>query len=497
MPTPTENLTVRTRRGLVAGELEDNGVRVWRGMPYAAAPVGDARFQPPAPHPPWHGVRDATRFGAICPQPPLAGVPPRESADEDCLFVNVWSPPEADDLPVLVWIHGGGYLFGSSSTPVTNGRHLAAKGAVVVSLNYRLGYRGFLDLSMLEGAAGRVATNLGLRDQIAGLSWVQDNIAAFGGDADRVTIFGQSAGGGSVCCLVASPLARGLFSGAIAQSPPAGSVFDRDRAAVVTRRFLDLIGRPSATFDDIVQMDASPLVAASGRLLDEMTRVFPGHHAFQPVIDSEVLLDTPSRSIAAGHGSSVPLLIGSNEDEGSLFVRPPMPPLIPTSAESLEVFVAQDHPDAAGRLLAAYEGRGRWGEGVALGGDGMVTVPAIAVAESMSSRAPVYVYRFRWSNGDLVAKRLGTPHTVDVPFVFATLPEYALTDLTSPSDGAGAVSEAMQAAWLGFARDGSPALPGVAWPRYEPRDRRVMVIDSEFTVVTDLDARQRDAWGMS
>jgi para-nitrobenzyl esterase len=418
--------------------------------------------------------------------------------DEDCLRLNVWSPPGADRLPVLVWIHGGGYFVGSSSMPVSSGRNLAANGpAVVVSIAYRLGYRGFLDLSMLEGSAGRFRTNLGLRDQIAALSWVQDNIAEFGGDPDRVTIFGQSAGGGSVCCLLASPLARGLFGAAIAQSPPASSVFDRDRAATVSRRFLEIIDRPSATFDDIFDVDPSTLLDASGQLVDEMTSVFPGHHAFQPVVDSEVLLDTPIRSIAAGHGSQVPLIIGGNQDEGSLFVGPPMPPLIPTSEAGVRVLLQQDHPAVLDRVLAAYQGHGRWGAEIAVGGDGMVTMPATAIAEAMSQLAAVYLYRFRWTNEDLIAKRLGTPHTLDVPFVFGNLQEYALTNLESP-DGSSArsVSEVIQSAWLAFARDHKPAVPGLTWKQYDTADRHILIIDRTLTVERDPDADQRKAWGV-
>ena len=477
------------------GARESNGVRVWRGIPYAAAPIGEARFRAPRPSVAWDGVRESVRFGPICPQPPLAGVAPREPMDEDCLYLNIWSPSDAQGLPVMVWIHGGGYLYSSGSAPMTRGLHLAKNGpVVVVTMNYRLGYRGFLDLSILDGAAGRFETNLGLRDQIAALRWVQDNIAAFGGDPNRVTIFGQSAGGASICCLLASPLARGLFGAAIAQSPPANSVFDRTRASTVTRRFLELLGNPYATFDDILNCDPIEMLEASAKVLDEMIAVFPGHHAFQPVIDNDVLLDTPIRSIAAGDGSSVALIVGSNQDEGSLFVGPPMPPLIPTRPDTIRRFVDQDHPGAIDAVLSSYEDHGTWGSGVAIGGDGMVTMPATAVAESMSGHAPVYLYRFRWSDERLRSLHLGTPHTLDVPFVFGTLDEFPLTDLAA-DDTATEVSISIQGAWLAFARGRKPLLSDGTWGRYTKADRNVMVIDRQLTIASDLDGDQRKAWG--
>lgn len=489
-----QHLKATTRYGAVMGTLEKNGVRVWRGIPYAAAPVGAAQFRAPRPPATWDGVRESSGFGPICPQPPLAGRSPQEPMNDDCLSVNVWSPPGADGLPVMVWIHGGGYLYGSGSAPSSAGLNLAARGpAVIVTFNYRLGYRGFLDLSLLDGAEGDFETNLGLRDQIAALEWVRDDIQTFGGDPANVTIFGQSAGGASVCCLLASPLARGLFSGAIAQSPPANSVFDRERSAVVTARFLEIAGLRDATLADIRAADPDSLLDVSGRLLDEMTGVFPGHHAFQPVIDSDTLLDTPIRSIAAGTGSAVPLIIGSNEDEGSLFAGPPMPPLIPTSDESIRRFVDGDHPGQLDQIVGAYHDQGRFGAGVAIGGDGMVTMPATAIAEAMSTRAPVYVYRFQWSDERLTTLRLGTPHTLDVPFVFGTLDQFGLTDLES-NPTARSVSDDVQHAWLSFARERRPGIGRYEWPRYSIASREVAVLGGAVNILRDPDAPRRWAW---
>jgi para-nitrobenzyl esterase len=224
-----------------------------------------------------------------------------------------------------------------------------------------------------------------------------------------------------------------------------------------------------------------------------MIGVFPGHHAFQPVIDGDTLLDTPIRSIAAGHGSSVPMIVGSNQDEGSLFAGPPMPELIPTTADAISTFLEQEHPESVAQVLTAYADQGRWGSRVAIGGDGMVTMAATALAQSVSAHALAYVYRFRWSNDVLVGMRLGTPHTLDVPFVFGTLEHFALTDLVA-DETAPAVSRAMQRAWLSFAAERKPELPSADWSSYTTGDRAVMVIDSTVALRRDLDTPQRESW---
>lgn len=475
-------------------------MRSWRGIPYASRPEGAHRYLPALPPAPWSGVRDATRFGPICAQPPLAGLPPAEVAGNECLVLNVWAPPRevGGGLPVLVWIHGGGFTVGSGSAPALSGRLLShAASAVVVTINYRLGPWGFLDLSALPGSQGRFVTNLGLRDQIAALKWVQENIGAFGGDPTRVTLGGQSAGAGSVCCLLASPKAQGLFTAAIAQSPPAASVFDAARSERIARVYADELGFREPSFEDILQADEARMVDAAGKILESVTSVFPGHHAFQPVIDNDVLLDMPARAIAAGAGSAVPLLIGSNEDEGSLFTTPPMPPLIPTSPQAVGTFLAQEHAAVADRVHEAYASHGRFGSLTSIGGHGMISMPTAALAQEHSKHAPTYLYRFDWTNEDLMGKRLGTPHTLDVPFVFGTLQDTRITNLDLPAGSADAVSASMQEAWFAFLRDRVPASSGVAWPRYSADSRDVALVGNAGPGFrTAFEAALMGSWGI-
>jgi para-nitrobenzyl esterase len=243
----SDNTLVETVYGPVRGS-DDGRVTAWKGVRYAAAPTGDLRWRAPQPPASWTTVADASQFGPVCPQP----VDPRIPIDlgapqgDDCLTLNVWASSDiaaGDRKPVMVWIHGGAYILGSASQPLYDGRVLARGGEViVVTVNYRLGALGFLDLSEFNTPRRRFDSNLGLRDVLAALHWVRDNIAAFGGDPDRVTLFGESAGAGIITTLLTSPVAEGLFCAAIAQSSPATSVYEASRAHGITRQVLDRFG---------------------------------------------------------------------------------------------------------------------------------------------------------------------------------------------------------------------------------------------------------------
>ena len=278
----------------------------WKGIRYAAPPLGDLRFRAPEPPERWTEVADATKFGTACPQPGLPNIPIDLGAEqgEDCLTLNIWAPSgtePGDAKPVMVWLHGGAYILGSASQPLYNGRRLAAGGdAVVVTLNYRLGALGFLDLSSFNGPGRRFDSNIGLRDALAALHWVRDNIAAFGGDPNRVTLFGESAGAGIVTTLLATPSAKGLFVGAIAQSSPATSVYDRGRARRVAERILDLLAIGPSEVNRLRELPTPALVSASQRIFNEVPMRNPGTLAFVPIVDGELLPDYPVKVAREG-----------------------------------------------------------------------------------------------------------------------------------------------------------------------------------------------------
>ena len=293
----------QTDYGLVSGTW-DGPVAVWRSIPYATAPAGPARFAVPEPPKPWDGVRECVVFGDIAPQAMGAMVPVDSDLQmgEDCLWVNVWSPrPEPSDeepRPVLVWLHGGAYCLGTAAQTIYDGRKLAEAGdVVVVSVNYRHGVLGFLDLSSF---GEQFTANLGLHDQLAALAWVRDNIAAFGGDPGNVTLFGESSGAGCVTALLTSPAAAGLFHKAIAQSPPATTVFGQERAAVVGQRYLELLELGPGETNRLLELPIERLVEVGAVLLDEVPIKEPGQARRGAGGRRKSVAGLPDRPIPAG-----------------------------------------------------------------------------------------------------------------------------------------------------------------------------------------------------
>ena len=325
--------TAATGTGDVRGRIE-KGIRVFRGIPYAAPAGGDHRWREPQPVVPWDGVRDCAEFGPICPQAEIPGVKSPASSmlqDEDCLNLNVWTPAESPaeagtGLPVMVWIHGGAFQRGLGSAPMYCGKHLAERGVVLVTINYRLGPLGFLAHPLLTRESSRGCSgNYGLLDQIAALDWVRRNIASFGGDPGRVTIFGESAGAMSVCDLMVSPLAAGLFARAISQSAPfldRGLLMHATRsmaeAEAIGEEYVAEVGCDGAP-DVLRTLRAKPVGDLVTLALETQPGLFFEDTKFVPVVDGWVIPDEPGALFARGGIHDVPLLVGSNSDEGNLF----------------------------------------------------------------------------------------------------------------------------------------------------------------------------------
>jgi len=485
---------VETRSGKVEGSREGQ-ITVWRGIPYAQAPVGPLRFRPPQPPAPWSGVRPATAFGPACPQPPApAGsiLPRRDVAQaEDCLSLNVWSPDaDAAGRPVMVWIHGGAFTGGTGQTPTYSGASFAARGdLVVVTINYRLGFLGFLHLAEVGGEAYAGSGNCGILDQIAALAWVRDNIAAFGGDPRRVTIFGESAGGMSVGALMGAPAAHGLFQQAIPQSGAGHHAYARDAAADVAARALSALGVAQDNLDALAEMPVA-------RLLEVQTEmaVAAGGLVCQPVVDGVVLHERPIDAIGHGSAAGVATLIGTNRDENKLFAA-----MAPGDAAAAERRTAVQLGEQTQRLLAGYEAANPTAARADLLDDAitdrMFRIPAVRLAEQQVAQgAPVWMYRFDWKS-PVLDGRLGAAHAMELPFVFNTLGEPGLSALTGEAPGRQALADRMHAAWIAFARTGDPntaALP--AWPTYDVARRPTMLFDDVCRVEDDPQSVERRLW---
>lgn len=494
---------VQTCYGPVRG-ADDGRVKTWKGLRYAAPPVGDLRWRAPVPPQPWTDVADATTFGPVSPQPrsPIPmGLGTR--ADEDCLFLNVWAPSNMDATetalrPVMVWVHGGAYIFGSGSQPLYDGSVLATgSDVVVVTINYRLGALGFLDFS----SAG-FDTNVALRDVLAALQWVRDNIAGFGGDPDRVTLFGESAGAGIVTTLLAVPQAAGLFSRAIAQSSPATSIYDRKQAGGVADLLLDRLGMTAA---EAHRAPVQALVDASAQVFDHVPTVTPGRLAFAPSVDGDLVPDYPVTLARAGKTHPVPLLIGTNKNEAALFrfMRSPLMPIAPKAIRTMFNEIADDQPGlqlpSAEQISSAYPARLARTRSLGVASDMGFRMPSVWFAEGHAAVAPVYLYRFDWATPLFKLIRLGAAHATELIYVWGNLvsgPRDVTFKLGGLKTGE-ALSNRMRARWTAFAATGDPTGPPgqPRWTPYRTDDRATLVIDREDRVVDDPDRPIRRAWG--
>lgn len=504
---------VETSYGPVRGTdvaWQGGHVKAWKGIRYAAPPVGELRFRLPRPPRPWTEVADATGFGPACPQPSFPTMPLDLGAPQgdDCLTLNVWASSDTepgDDKPVMVWLHGGAYVLGSASQPLYDGRRLVGGGdVVVVTVNYRLGALGFLDLSSFNTARRRFDSNAGLHDVLAALGWVRDNIAAFGGDPRRVTLFGESAGAGIVTTLLACPAAEGLFAAAIAQSSPATSVYDRDRARRVASSLLDKLAMAPSDADRLVDVPIPALLAASQRVFEEVPVRNPGTLAFVPIVDGDLLPDYPVKVAQQRRSHPVPLIIGTNRHEAALFrlMRSPLMPITPRALTSMFTQIAAEQPDlqlpTEEQIGSAYSRSRRRARSLSIATDVGFRMPSVWLAEGHSHVAPVYLYRFDYAAPLLKVLLVGAAHATELPYVWGNLG--APKDPTLKLGGARtakAVSKRVRTRWLNFAAHAKPAGPPGEpdWPPYQQTDRSCLLIGRRDTVAHDVDAQIRAAWG--
>ncbi|WP_197379645.1 carboxylesterase/lipase family protein [Mycolicibacterium mengxianglii] len=482
--------------GVVEGFTRE-GVNRWRSIPYARPPVGPLRLRAPQPPEPWRGVRYCHGFANCAPQQrkyTLTGLGRYQPMGEDCLTLNVVAPehPGDEPLPVLVFIHGGAYILGSSATPIYDGVKLARRGCVYVSVNYRLGPLGCLDLSSLANSAHPIDSNLFLRDLVLALQWVQDNIAVFGGDPESVTIFGESAGAHAVATLLAVPAAKGLFHQAISESPASGMSCSVQQAEVLAERFATLLGADRAEAAAVVRSAAAAdLVNAMDELITlgstEMLGAFPAG----PTYGDDYLPVEPLEAMRRGDAHRVPLIVGNNAEEARLFTR--FLKLLPTTEPMIEALLAEAGPEVRARITAAYPDYPRPAACVRLGGDFAFASAAWTIAEAHSAHAPTYLYRYDYAPRTLKWSGLGATHATELLAVFDVYRTRFGSLLTAAGDqrSAARVTADVQSRWLGFSRSG---IPGGDWPAYDPDDRAVLVFDRSTRVEFDPDRDRRTAW---
>jgi para-nitrobenzyl esterase len=464
----------RIDSGIVEGVVE-HGVVAFKGIPYAAPPVGELRWRPPQPVKPWSGTLKAAHYGPDCMQVPFPhdAAPLRETPAEGCLYINVWRPAKrsARKLPVMVWIYGGGFVNGGTSPAEYDGSAFARDGVVLVSFNYRIGNFGFFAHPALAAEQPRGPLgNYAFMDQIAALKWVRRNIAAFGGDAHNVTIFGESAGGMSVNTLLLTPLARGLYQKAIIESGGgrgglasrrlAGGPNSAEAMGLALARHFGIEGTGPEALARLRAIPASTLVMG----LNMATMGANPYYVGGPIIDDRLFFGAPVRQYAEGKGARVPVMIGANSlDLGFL------------PAKTLRELYAGFGPDAA-RARAVYGAGGNTKVGLLAleaGGDQMMVEPAREIARILSARGqPVYEFRFSYVASSLRKTVPGATHASEIPFVFDTVTAHYGKRTTAADK---AIARAMHAYWVAFARTGKPQVRGEpAWPAYHTASDELM-----------------------
>ncbi|AQU66098.1 carboxylesterase/lipase family protein [Streptomyces niveus] len=488
-----------TAQGPVRGRCQD-GVLSFLNIPYAAPPTGAGRFEAPRPHDSWHEVRDATVPGPNAPQSErrLGGVDMSPyfgagwSRGEDFLTVSVWAPEDTGAaLPVMVFVHGGGFVAGSTRSALYDGTGFARDGVVLVTLNYRLGIGGFLDI---PGAPA----NRGLLDVVAALRWVRENIAAFGGDPDNVTLFGQSAGATVVGGVLATPEATGLFRRAIVQSGSGLGAFTTEQAARVTEAAAGALGiEPRA--DAFAEIPDERLVQVASRLTGIDLRTETHFDPLAGISPFSLVLDTqPAQAVAMGRGADVDLLIGTNSEEGNLYLVPTGEYARSTAAD-VDALAARSHPDPS-KLVEVYRAARPDADfgalrsavlGDALFGAGSWALATAHAAHTGHAASATFCYEFAWRS-EALDGQLGATHTTELPFVFdlTHLPRLHGPDaLLGPGGPPGDLATRVHETWVRFARTGDPG-----WDAYDTERRATMRIGTEWNPLDDPRTQERQAW---
>ncbi len=503
---------VSTRYGKLQGE-EARGIATFKSIPFARPPLGELRFRAPTAPESWTGVRDATAFGPSSPQ--IGPVNPLirrvigaagSGTSQDCLYLNVWTPGcDEKRRPVMVWIHGGAFILGSGSTRMYDGVRLARRGNVVlVTLNYRLGALGFLDWKSVAASGESPQANLGIRDQIAALEWVRDNIEAFGGDPENVTVFGESAGAMSTGTLLGVPSARGLFHKAILQSGATHNISRERKSSRVAGYFAEALGLDTLSLDTLQKLSTTDIMRAQARASVRIG-LDNGMMAWQPTVDGDLIPDQPLAAVERGDAAGIPMLIGTNRDEFKLFTFTSRERLNDKELIARVQRIAErsgfgdelsaDHIEGTyGRLEGKRDtsANERW---VALQSDRIFHYPAVRLADLHAQHEPkTYCYLFDW-RPPVIGRALGACHGLELPFVFggargALIRAGLFTDRTARP-----LSDYMQDAWIAFARTGMPHRGDeTEWPAYEGERRSTKRLGRTRSVLSDPHRSAREFW---
>ncbi|MHA2130641.1 MAG: carboxylesterase/lipase family protein, partial [Promethearchaeota archaeon] len=474
-------------------------IQIFKGIPYAAPPIGDLRYSPPAPREPWNDIFMANNFGPIAPQPTYfftsnVGKNAKQS-EAECLNLNIWTPGiDRKKRPVMFWIHGGGFMYESSAEVQYDGLLLARRGdVVVISINYRLGPLGFL---YIPG----ITANVGMLDQIAALKWVNDNISTFGGDPNNITIFGESSGATAVISLLAMPAAKGFFHRAIAQSYCVYYVPNQKKGS---KEYISKLGFPVKDIESLQKVPVNKIINSFAEFMkgvEEREDVEP----FVPVVDGKTLPEYPLNTVSKGFSGDIPLLIGTNKDEMTInYLALSSIPKINDDELFNGVYKVLSklghNEEKAKQMIEIYKDEN---QGIPLQDilfkfltDLWYRIISIRLAEAQSKYQPnTFMYLFTWPSPGRDGK-LGAAHSLEIPFIFGTLTKPNMESWTGKGKEANNLSDNMMECWISFARSGNPNHNSIPeWPNYEVKNRATMFIGTEFKIVNAPFQKERAAW---
>ena len=501
--------TAQTTSGIVRGR-EKRGVHSFHHVPFAAAPIGPLRFKAPVAPEPWSGERDGTEFGPVCLQQSMGGIfgelgTPKTPPGEDCLNVNVWTPDPGGRLPVLVWIHGGAFYAGTGSDAVYDGSSFAANGVVVVTINYRLGAQGYLHLADhfpdLPDSG-----NAGTLDQIAALKWVQQNIAAFGGDPGKVTIAGESAGGMSVSTLLAAPQAKGLFRAAIPQSGAGHNSISAETASRLAGFLLEKLGVKPGDTAALEAVTPQQLLEAQIALGEQCTmsqdvarfgEVTGSAMWLEPTHGTEVLPQRPIEAIAAGKAADIAVMIGTTTEEAMIFLTDMQdvftPELVQAGVDAVMAPAGKSGADATAVYQETRSGLSSLELAAAFQTDMMFRIPALRLADAQAAHNPnTWLYEFGWRS-TVDGGRYGACHALEIPFAFHTIDAEMAQGLAG--DPPVKLADTMHATWLAFIKNGDPNHAQLAdWEAWHPERRPTLRFDLESKLLFDPAPEERALW---
>lgn len=489
---------IKTISGPVKGERLGS-VNRYLGIPYAQSISGKNRFLPPQPVEPWKKALKATRYADSSPQqkeeftsPVSPAFMPPDYVDrsDDCLALNVWAPADVKEkLPVMVWLHGGGWTSGSGSCQVYDGENLARRGdVIIVTINHRLGLSGFTDFSRVLGGDYADSANLGLQDIHAALTWVKNNIAAFGGNPDLVTIFGESGGGWKVSSMLSSPPAEGLFHRAVIQSGPLTRAMSHKQADSIAQAVLTALDIDETSLEKLNLLSTADIVAAEAEVMKTFPMQTPGFPGgFWPVLDETWMPQHPFEPVASASSRNIPLMIGQTGTEFSLFMLQDEAAYHQDDEQLTSRIEATFGKEVAASMIETYkkafpeyDPSGLW---FRMYSDYVMGALSLAIADARSAEgnAPVYAYRFDWKT-PMMDGKLHSPHTIEIPFVFDNANGTGGM-ITGGGERVEKLAETVSSAWVHFAKTGKPAAKGLPeWPEYSSQERSAMHIDHSSRV---------------